>query len=454
MDDVGAELPCYGEKAIQTPNIDRLVREGTRFERAFLTASVCSPSRSAMITGMYQTSIGAHQHRSASGIKLPPGVEPVPVFFQRAGYHTSNGNWPAKNKRSGGKTDYNFVWDEAIYDGPDWAARKPGQPFFAQLQLWGGKNRNDNGTWYREVAPRELGTLTPPESVQLPPYYPRDPVFLADWAQYLDCIRYSDKLLGQILARLEAEGVLEQTLIIFMGDNGISNAREKQFLYDGGIRTPFIVRGPGIPRGAVRKDLVEHIDMAALSLGRAALPVPAWMHGRDIFAAGYEPRDAVFAARDRCDETVDHIRSVRTEQFKYIRNFLPQRPLLQPNAYKDKKPMVIRLRELHAAGRLSELTERLFFAPERSREELYDIVNDPFEVNNLAADPRHRVTLEKLRTRLDRWIVETGDRGREPEAMYDRAMEDYFGSLRRSPEQAAVIRQNIAVMKRWAAEGK
>jgi arylsulfatase A-like enzyme len=271
MDDVGAELPCYGEKAIQTPNIDRLVREGTKFDRAFLTASVCSPSRSAMITGMYQTTIGAHHHRSGRGtekIHLPAGVEPASALFQRAGYHISNGDYPAKGKGTG-KTDYNFEWDPQIYDANDWAARQPGQPFFAQLQLWGGKNRNDNGRWYREVAPKALGTLTRPEDVTLPPYYPRDPVLLEDWAQYLDCIRYCDLQVGSILRRLETEGILDQTFVILMGDNGISHARGKQFLYDEGIRTPFIVRGPGVARGAVRGDLIEHIDMAATSLAAA-----------------------------------------------------------------------------------------------------------------------------------------------------------------------------------------
>ena len=271
MDDVGAELPCYGEKAIQTPHVDRLVREGTKFDRAFLTASVCSPSRSAMITGMYQTSIGAHHHRSGRGVEkihLPAGSSRCPCCSSAPGISPAMAAIP--RRESGvGKTDYNFEWARTMYDSNDWAGRKPGQPFFAQIQLWGGKNRNDNGRWYRDVAPKALGTLTKPESVTLPPYYPRDPVLLQDWAAYLDCIRYCDLQLGEILKRLEAEGILEQTIIIFMGDNGISAAREKQFLYDGGIRTPFIVRGPGIPRGSVRSDLIEHIDMAATSLAWA-----------------------------------------------------------------------------------------------------------------------------------------------------------------------------------------
>lgn len=455
MDDLGAELPCYGEKTIRTPNIDRMVREGTRFDRAFLTASVCSPSRSAMITGMYQTTIGAHHHRSGRGtekIHLPAGVEPVPVLLQRAGYFTCNGDYPAKGKGPG-KTDYNFEWDKKMYDGNDWAGRKPGQPFFAQIQLWGGKNRNDNGRWYREVAPKALGTLTKPDDVTLPPCYPRDPVLLDDWAQYLDCIRFCDKLLGEILKRLETEDILEQTTIILMGDNGISHARGKQFLYDEGIHTPFIVRGPGIPHGTVRTDLIEHIDMAATSLAWAGLSVPSWMQGRDILAKDYTKRDAVFAARDRCDVTVDRIRSVRTEQFKYIRNFHPLRPLLQPSGYKDAKPTVIRLRELHAQGKLSQLHEQLLFSPTRPAEELYDVQADPFEIRNLAGDPQFRSTLETLRARLDRWMVETRDPGPESEKAYD-ASHAYELENAKSQKQKDTMITNYKLMKQWAKEGK
>ncbi|MBM3860009.1 MAG: sulfatase [Verrucomicrobia bacterium] len=454
MDDVGVEFPCYGEKAIQTPNVDRLAREGTLFTRAIITAPVCSPSRSAMITGMYQTSIGAHQHRSGRGtekIHLPPGIEPAPALFQRAGYYTCNVPYDRKGKGIG-KTDYNFEWDENIYDGNDWAGRKPGQPFFAQIQLLGGKLRESN--WLTDIAPKALGALTPPERVTLPPYYPRDPVLLEDWAHYLDCLRYCDLQVGDILKRLEDEGVLEQTLIIFMGDHGISHAREKQFLYDGGIRIPFIVRGPGIARGAVRNDLIEHIDMAATSLAWAGIAIPDRMQARDIFGKNYRKRDAAFAARDRCDETVERIRCVRTDRFKYIRNFHPQRPLLQPNAYKDGKPIIQRLRELHAQGKLSPMQEQVLFSPTRPVEELYDLQADPFETKNLAADSKHRRTLEMLRARMDRWMRETGDHGPESERMYDSDMAVYLQAMRKRPERHRIIEENIRQMKQWAKEGK
>ena len=455
MDDVGAELPCYGEKTIRTPNIDRLVGEGTRFDRAFLTSSVCSPSRSAMITGMYQTTIGAHHHRSGRGtekIHLPEGVEPVPAILQRAGYFTCNAGDPARDMGQG-KTDYNFEWNPEIYDGSDWSNRKPGQPFFAQIQLWGGKNRNDNGRWHRDVAPKALGTLTKPEDVNLPPYYPRVPAFLDDWARYLDCIRLCDQQVGEILKRLETEGILDQTIIILMGDNGISQARGKQFLYDEGIRTTFIVRGPGIAHSAVRADLIEHIDMAATSLAWAGLPVPPWMQGRDIFEKDYHRRDAVFAARDRCGETVDRIRSVRTEQFKYIRNFHPQRPMLQPNDYKDTKPFMPRLRELHTQGKLSPLQEELLFSPTRPAEELYDVQADPFETRNLSADPQFRTALEALRARLDRWMVVTHDCGPESEKAYDASVAHELKTPAAKARKEAMMK-NVALMKQWAREAK
>ncbi|MBM4153423.1 MAG: sulfatase [Lentisphaerae bacterium] len=473
VDDMSADFGCYGQTLIRTPHVDRLAREGVRFTRAYITAPVCSPSRSAMITGMYQTTIGAHHHRSGRGqlkIHLPDGIEPVPALFRKAGYWTCIGSGlpgfdhrgvavPAPKGKAAaadpkgrlGKTDYNFEWDASIYDGADWAGRGKDQPFFMQVQLHGGKLRADSLEGNRALAQRareELGSAVDPTAVALPPYYPRDPVLLEDWAAYLDSVRLTDAHVGRVLERLEKEGMLESTLVLFMTDHGISHARGKQFLYDEGAHIPFVVRGPGLPRGAVREDLVEHLDMAALSLAAAGIPIPAGMQARDVFAKDYRPREAVFAARDRCDETVERIRSVRTDRYLYIRNFLPKRPHLQPNAYKDKKAIVVALRAAHAAGTLPEVSERLLFAPERPAEELYEYGKDRWQVTNLAADPAHRAALEDHRARLDRWIAESRDRGPESEAMYDSDMAEYL--KRPNPD----VERNIALMKRWAAEGK
>lgn len=456
VDDMSAHFSCYGERLIQTPHVDRLAAEGTRFRQAYVTAPVCSPCRSALITGCYQTTIGAHHHRSGRGerkIHLPGEVVPLPVLFRQAGYYTCLGGFGATGKRLG-KTDYNFEWSADMYDGNDWSGRKPGQPFFMQVHLHGGKYRGQapSENWRNRVR-RELGSNTAPEAVELPPYYPRDPVILADWAEYLDCCRYTDLEVGTWIDRLKREKLLDQTVIFFMTDHGISHARGKQFLYDEGLHIPFVVKGPKIPAGQVRDDLIEHIDLAATSLGLAGLPIPSWMQGRDLFAADYQPRDAVFAARDRCDETMEHLRSVRTNQFKYIRNYLPQRTHLQPNRYKDDKAIVQRLRELHVAGQLNELQEKLLFAPQRAEEELYDLSKDPHELHNLASEPQSADTLIQLRLRLQAWETQTEDRGRTPEplASYESDMKVYLG---RRTEENRELQSNIELNLRWAAEGK
>ena len=344
-----------------------------------------------------------------------------------------------------------FEWDRAIYDGGGLADRKTDRPFFAQIQLFGGKNRHGE-RWVREVAPESLGKLTDPQRVKLPPYYPRDPVILEDWARYLDTVRYTDQLVGEILDQLEAEGILDDTVIILFGDNGISHARGKQFLYDEGIRTPLIIRGPGVESGKVRGDLVEHIDLAATSLALAGVTVPDWMQGDDIFAVDYKPKEAVYAARDRCGETVDMIRCVRTKQYKYIRHFFPDRPLLQPTNYKDTKQILIRLRELHEARNLTDLQEELLFAPKRAPEELYDIEADPYETVNLASIPEHQRTLLDLRSRLQVWMEQTHDPGPESPEVYAIEMEFQIDRNRKDPQGHAAIQQNVELMKRWATE--
>jgi len=466
VDDVSANFASYGETLIRTPNVDRLAREGTQFDRAFVTVPVCSPCRSAFITGMYQTSIGAHHHRSGRGelkIELPSGVAPIPELFQQAGYFTCIGsglpgiapNGKPTNRDRLGKTDYNFQWDAGMYDSHDWAGRNYGQPFFMQVHLPGGKLRGGTDQAAIELsrrAERELGGAVAPESVTLPPYYPRDPVLLRDWAAYLDSVRFTDDYVGKLIARLEREGLLEQTLVIFMTDHGISHARGKQFMYDEGTHVPFVVRGPGIPAGVRRADLIEHIDMAAISLAAAGIAIPSHLHARDVFAADYQPRDAVFSARDRCDETVDRIRSVRTDEYLYIRNFFPERPLLQPNVYKDGKSILQALRRLHASGQLDAVAERVLFGDTRPAEELYRWVEDRWQVTDLVADPSLQPTLIDLRERLDRWILETGDQGEESEAMYDSDMAAYMGG--RAGERESLTQRNIELMKRWAAEGK
>ena len=466
VEDMSAHFGCYGEKTIATPNVDALASRGTRFSKAFVTAPICSISRSALITGNYQTAHGLQNHRSSvpgHPIYLPHDTPLVPELFKQAGYHVNNLTWEhflkdaAELKKNPevpiAKTDYNFEWKpEKCYDKNHWTLKKPNQPFFVQIQLNGGKFRGQapKEAWPARVL-KELGSITSSEAVKLPAYLPEHPVIREDWAQYLDCVRYTDYQLGTIVDRLKQSGELDNTVVFFMTDHGISHVRNKQFLYDGGIHVPLVVAGPKVPTGKVREDLVEHIDLAATSLAMAGIAKPGRMNSQDIFGSSYKPREAVFAARDRADETVDWIRSVRTDKYKYIRNGFPSRPYLQPNNYKDSKAIVQAIRQWHAQGKLNA-AQSLIMAQTREIEELYDLEKDPDELNNLAKDAAYGSQLAELRGRLIDWQKRTGDNGQiESPEIYDaEAGADHLegGKGNRSPE----YQKNLELMKRWYTE--
>ncbi|HOX40552.1 MAG TPA: sulfatase [Candidatus Brocadiia bacterium] len=446
-EDMSCHFGYQDEPLVKTPHVDKLAKEGVVFDAAYTTCPVCSPSRSALITGMYQTTIGAHNHRSFRGAikqNLPAPVRPVPEYFKAAGYYVCNGSTSAAEQP--GKTDYNFSYPADLYQGVSYDQAASGQPFFMQFQLAGGKHRK--GKVEHEVLPK---------AVSLPPYYPDDPVLREDWARYLNSVIGVDQEVGRIMARLEAGGLAENTVVIFTTDHGISHARGKQFLYEEGTHVPLIVWGPGrVPSQTVRHDLVAQMDIAATSLYLAGIPVPQHMESRPLFGKDAQPREFVISARDRCDETVDRIRSVRKGTFTYIRNFYPERPHLQPNAYKDGKEIVIRLRELYAQGKLSgHPAERLFTVP-RPREELYDRKTDRWELNNLAENPDQSQILADMRRILDTWILETNDRGQTPEteAVYDSDMALYLESRKFELQYVKTMQRNIHQMKQWAKEGK
>ena len=417
-EDASPHIGSYGETLIETPHLDRMARDGVRFARAFASSPVCSPCRSALITGIYQTTLGAQNHRSQQTVikgggntayydsyELPDSVKLIPELFQNGGYYTTLGDGP--ECRSLGKTDYNFIFDPSVYHGADWRLCPPDRPFFAQIMLNGGKD------WQR-VQPK-----TDPDRIRLPPYYPNHSVLRKRWAAYLDSWGKMDREVGQILNDLEVAGVADNTIVFFLTDHGLTHARAKQFLYDEGIQIPLLVRfGDDQMKGTVRGDLVMQIDIAVSSLALAGISVPANMDGQDIFHPDYQPRRMVVSARDRCDETVDIIRCIRTDRFKYIRNFMSYRSHTQPNEAKDDEEYFVLLRKMHGSGQLSELQGRIF-APTRPVEELYDLQVDPHETINLAFRQEYQKTLKGLRTQLYTWMQDTGDVGLIPEPILE-----------------------------------
>lgn len=395
-EDMGHQLGCYGYP-IETPNVDRLAREGALFTRAFCSSPICSPSRSAFSTGMYATAIHAQDHRTAKHLKreLPNGVKTIPKWFEQHGYHTSLMGNP--------KTDWNFLFSNNEYMGTDWSQRKEDQPFFAMLNFlephrWGWRK------W------PELATHVDPDTVPVPPIYPDGPIMRQNIAKYTDFIIEMDRKLGLVLDRLEEEGLLDNTIIFFFGDNGRTIYRGKQWLYDEGISVPLIARYPGLfEPGSINEELISLIDLAPSSLALSGLPVPEAMQGKIRFGEhAVEPAKYVFASRDLSDQTEDCIRAVRDKQYKYIRNYKPEVGYPASPYLLKTHPEYTEALEAYEREELNE-PQSLFFRSRKPDEELYDIEADPWETENLAGQPEFADVLDRMRTALDEWIKASGD---------------------------------------------
>lgn len=415
-EDLGPHLGCYGTKEVATPVLDRLAADGVRYSR-FFSGHVCSPSRSSFMTGMHATTIGAHNHRSHrdDGMRLPDGVRVLTDWMRDAGYFTANlRELPASCGFKGtGKTDWNFTYEGQPFDSAKWDDLKARQPFYAQINFK-ETHRNFSG-------PKKAD----PAKVEIPPYYPDHPVTREDWAKYLDDASELDRKIGLVLEALERDGLSGSTVVVFFGDNGAAHVRGKQFCYDSGLHVPAIVRWPkGLPApaqlkpGTVDDRLLHSIDLAPTMLALAGAAKPPKMEGRIFLGPSCEPpREYVFGARDRCDETAMCIRTVRDARHRYIRNFTPEVPLLAPNAYKERQyPVWNLLKDLNAQGKLTPAQAALC-APRMPDEELYDIPADPHETVNLAASDKleHQAALKRLRGALEQWIKDTGDKGQTPE---------------------------------------
>lgn len=404
-DDLSPELSCYGYSGVSTPNIDRLATEGTRFNLAFATAPVCSASRTAFQTGQYQTTVGGHHHDTRIKPVLPETVPTVTGLMRNGGYFVSNGRGLANNTGKRAKSHLNFVYKDAeFFDGVDWSERAAGQPFFAQVQI-------------KEPHRGFVSRQRDGHDAEIPPYYPDHPITRADWGNYLASVEVLDQKVGAVLDRLDAEGLAGNTLVIFFGDHGRPHVRDKQWLYDGGIRVPLLVRWPGrTTAGDVDERLVSLMDLMPTTLAAAGVSVPAdaKLMGNDIFEQDWEGHPQIFAARDRCGEAVDRIRCVRNRDFKYIRNFHPDKPYLQHSSYKKLSYPVVTLMQI--LNRNGDWDSPLM-AANRPKEELYNLKTDPHEMHNLANAPDYANQLVKLRGLVEHWISETNDQGAIDESL-------------------------------------
>ena len=402
-EDAGPDFGCYGNPAARTPNIDRLAAASRVYRHAFSTASVCSASRSALMTGVFQTRIGASHHRShrSEGHPLPSGVKLITERMRDAGYFTANLRElpPDLGFQGTAKTDWNFTKPAKPFDASNWSELKSHGPFFAQINL-----EEAHRVYHRDpIHP------TDPAKVSLPPYLADDPIIRADWAAYLDSLAALDAKVGAVLNWLKRDGLAENTVIFFFADNGREDFRGKYYAYEQGFNVPLLVHWPSmVAAGSTTDELVSLLDVHATTLALAGVTADG-LDGAPIFGPGAKARDHVFGARDRIDDTPDRVRTVRDARYKYIRNFKPEHPYLQRMAYAEvTNPSYNRMRKLFAEGKLNAAQTK-FMASRRPAEELYDLQNDPFELHNLADSPANRATLEHLRGVLGAWLKETND---------------------------------------------
>ncbi len=419
-EDISSNLGCYGDDYAVTPNLDRLATEGVRFTNAFATIGVCAPARSTIITGMYPPSIGS-QHMRCTG-RIPDGVRLYPSYLREAGYYCTNNS----------KTDYNLnappdTWDESSRQAT-YRNRSEGQPFFAVFNFTTSHEsqiRLPENRYQERVADFSSEELHDPANAPVPPYHPETDRVRRDWARYADMITYMDKEVGNLLEQLEADGLAEETIVVFYSDHGAGMPRSKRWLYDSSTRIPFILRVPQkyqdrVPAepGTVSDRLISFVDLAPTTLSLAGIPIPKHMQGSAFLGEqAEEPRSFVYGFRDRMDERYDMVRMVSDGRYKYIRNFMPQMPYFhhQYIGYMYQMPTMQDWQRLADEGALRG-APAVFMTLEKPTEELYDTSVDPSEIENLAQSVEHQEILQSMRQECDDWQRSILDLGFLPES--------------------------------------
>lgn len=407
-EDMSPDLRAFGQTQVRTPNLDKLAGKGVLFTNAFATSPLCSTSRSAFLTGTYQTTIGAHHQRLPQSLapSLPSGIKTLPEELKKLGYFSVNAKNIVKGLSGTGKDDWNFRTTKSNQFQSSKVTEIPShQPFFMQI------NFSESHRAFH--SPR----FADPEKVVIPPYYPDHPVSRLDFAKYLDDVTALDKKVGKVLNWLKNEGHSKNTLVMFFSDHGRPMIRGKQWCYDSGLKVPLIVYWPqGSNRPASyqagKKDsrLVSLIDVTATTLQIAGGEIPSYYFGRLLFDQSVKERTAVYAASDRDGECRLQIRSVRMKRFHYLKNGFPNRPPIYSTAYrKANHPIYHLIKKLDKENRLNPIQKQLTIG--RGPEELYDIQVDPYETNNLVNDPSYCDVLKEMREKLKNWTAKTGDLG-------------------------------------------
>ena len=447
-EDMGAYIPPFGDKTVATPNLSKLASEGVIYPNLYSTSGVCAPSRAAIATGMYPSSIGANHMRTNSYTKerglpayeaVPPAeVKMISELLRKEGYYCTN-NY---------KTDYQFkapvtAWDESS-PYAHWRNRDEGQPFFSVINFtvthesglfepygfreietrhYHSGDRNYN--WKNKGASHannksgesETAVHIPYETkFKVPPYLVDNEVTQRDMWKLYNNIAEMDKQVGAVLKQLEDDGLLDNTIVFFYGDHGGPLPREKRLIYDSGLNTPMIIRFPEkMQAGTKDNQLISFVDFAPTLLSLIGEEPKPYMQGQAFLGSQKEhERQYIHAAADRFDAETDVIRAVRDKQFKYIRNYRTDQGYYLPITYRERIPAMQELLRLRDEGKLNDI-QMQWFRDSKPKEELFDCVADPYELNNLADNPEYKDKLDQLISEMDNWLADIEDNPDLPE---------------------------------------
>ncbi len=428
-EDLSSRVASFGDQVAQTPNLDKLASTGIRYTNVFTTAGVCATSRTALITGVHQITVGG-QHMRVRNFEQSPyrAVPPInikafPELLRHQGYFTYVSN----------KLDYQFsnitmntgpftIWDSEG-NNPTWrhSDRKSDQPFFGMYHF--------NITHESKLMPKQLNKNLAssnyeqrfsPEQVDVPPFLPDTPKVRQAIASIYDHVYLMDREVGQVLSQLEEDGLAENTIVIWTTDHGDALPRAKREIYDSGIKVPLIIHWPekyrpkSLHPGSEKAQLISFVDLAPSILAMAGAKIPSFIQGKPyIVDQTLNERDFIYASKDRIDEFYFRERAVRNKSFKYIKNFMPGKPGGIKLKYREQLPFMA---DIWAALKNNELTQgQRFFYQNRPDEELYDITVDPHELNNLAENPQYKTKLIEMRQAYQDFSLRVPDQGAQQE---------------------------------------
>lgn len=410
-EDMSPDLGCYGNEVVTTPNIDGLAAKGMRFTSVFTTGPACSPSRTALATGVFQTTLGAHHMRYSRELmpSLPKPVKILPELMRENGYFT--GNIKNIGGTGSGKDDWQFKVPGKSWDTHSWEELVKRQPFFAQI--------NSRESHRGFSSPKSI----PKEKISIPPYYPDHPVARNDWAGYFASVNRFDRQVGAILKQLGTDKLEKNTIVCVLSDHGRPMIRGKNWLYDSGTRVPLIIYYPegvkrphGYQTGSESSALVSAIDLVAETVLMAGGTIPEWMQGRSFLRKNSKQRHYIHTAADRIGDVDTCSRAVRTDRFKYIRNYKTPASINEcTTAYRRAAHPIYHLLNIMGERGLLNPVQALLLKPLAS-EELYDLDNDPYETVNLIGNEDFDKVQRELESQMAEWIEFSKDKGLEKDS--------------------------------------